>query len=136
MSDVLSDDDAHILNLESTAITGHTLKLLILEPGSLPLDLDALKSAVGQRLSTQPRATQRVDSDGEKPRWVAALQPESASEQQKAMVPSAQLQHLLMQLGPRLHGFHVELVSAALWKQGRLAIFCQADAQLQMQWPA
>ncbi len=73
MSDVLSDDDAHILNLESTAITGHTLKLLILEPGSLPLDLDALKSAVGQRLSTQPRATQRVETDGAKPRWVAAV---------------------------------------------------------------
>ena len=70
--DLLSADDARILNLESTAITGHTLKLVILEPGSRPIDLDALRIAVGQRLSAQPRATQRVDTGGSGPRWVTA----------------------------------------------------------------
>ena len=70
--DQLSTDDAHILKLESAAITGHTLKLVILEPGSQRLDLGALKKHVGQRLSAQPRAIQRVDSGGTAPRWVAA----------------------------------------------------------------
>jgi len=31
--DRLSADDAHILSVESDVITGHTLKLIILEPG-------------------------------------------------------------------------------------------------------
>jgi len=70
--DPLSADDAHILSLESDSITGHTLKLVILEPGTGPLDLDTLRSAVEQRLATQPRATQRVDTTGGDPRWVAA----------------------------------------------------------------
>ena len=70
--DPLSADDARILNLESDSITGHTLKLVILEPGTVPLDLDTLRSAVEQRLATQPRATQRVDTTGGDPRWVAA----------------------------------------------------------------
>ena len=70
--DQLSTDDAHILQLESAAITGHTLKLVILEPGSQQLDLEVLKNSVGQRLSAQPRATQRIDSGGTTPRWVAA----------------------------------------------------------------
>jgi diacylglycerol O-acyltransferase / wax synthase len=67
--DRLSPDDAHILNLESPAITGHTLKLVVLEPGP-PLDVGALRSAVAARLSSQPRATERVDSSGPAPRWV------------------------------------------------------------------
>lgn len=70
--DRLSADDARILALESAAITGHTLKLIILEPGTGPLDLDALQTAVAQRLSSQPRATQRIDSSGSEPRWVEA----------------------------------------------------------------
>ena len=70
--DPLSADDAHILNLESDSITGHTLKLVILEPGTGPLDLDTLRSAVEQRLATQPRATQRVETTEGDPRWVAA----------------------------------------------------------------
>lgn len=70
--DPLSADDAHILNLESDSITGHTLKLVILEPGTGPLDLDTLRSAVEQRLATQPRATQRVETTKGDPRWVAA----------------------------------------------------------------
>ncbi|WP_319448312.1 MULTISPECIES: wax ester/triacylglycerol synthase domain-containing protein [unclassified Mycobacterium] len=69
--DRLSPDDAHILNLESAAITGHTLKLVILEPGP-PLDVDALRSAVAARLPNQPRATERVDTSGTDARWVEA----------------------------------------------------------------
>lgn len=70
--DQLSADDARILNLESTAITGHTLKLVILEPGSDPLDLDELRDSVARRLPAHPLATKRVDTTGSDPRWVAA----------------------------------------------------------------
>jgi WS/DGAT/MGAT family acyltransferase len=70
--DRLSDDDARILELESATITGHTLKLLVLEQGSGALDLGALRDAVVQRLSREPRATQRVDTSGSAPRWVDA----------------------------------------------------------------
>jgi diacylglycerol O-acyltransferase / wax synthase len=70
--DRLSADDARILNLESPAITGHTLKLVVLEPGTDPLDIDALRSAVAERLPRQPRATQRVDTAGTEARWVEA----------------------------------------------------------------
>jgi len=71
-SDRLSDDDARILRLESTTITGHTLKLVVLEPGPGPLSLDELRVAVLQRLSREPRAVERVDTSGAEPRWVAA----------------------------------------------------------------
>ncbi len=70
--DRLSDDDAAILELESAAITGHTLKLVVLEPGTGPLDLDALRAAVVNRLASEPRAVQRVDASGSEPRWVDA----------------------------------------------------------------
>jgi hypothetical protein len=70
--DRLSADDAHILGVESAVITGHTLKLVVLEPGAGPLDIDALQAAVATRLPTQPRATQRVDTSGPEPRWVQA----------------------------------------------------------------
>ncbi len=70
--DALAPDDARILAMESAAITGHTLKLNVLEPGTGPLDLDALRVAVAQRLPSQPRATQRIDSSGPQPRWVQA----------------------------------------------------------------
>jgi hypothetical protein len=69
----LSADDARILALESSVLTGHTLKLMILSPG-VGLDLDALRESVSTRLSDQPRARERVDTDGPDgtPRWVAA----------------------------------------------------------------
>jgi diacylglycerol O-acyltransferase len=66
----LSDDDARILGLESATITGHTLKLIVLEPGPGPLELDELRAAVAQRLVREPRATQRVDTSGTEPCWV------------------------------------------------------------------
>ncbi|HUL99843.1 MAG TPA: wax ester/triacylglycerol synthase domain-containing protein, partial [Mycobacterium sp.] len=68
--DRLSVDDAQILGLESATITGHTLKLVVLEPDANPLDLDALRAGVAKRLASQPRATQRVDVSGSEPRWV------------------------------------------------------------------
>ena len=68
--DRLSADDAHILGVESAVITGHTLKLVVLEPGAGPLDVEALRTAVAKRLPSQPRATQRVDTSGSAPRWV------------------------------------------------------------------
>lgn len=69
--DRLSADDAHILGLESASITGHTLKLVVLEPGTA-LDVEALRTAVAERLPSQPRATLRVDTSGPEPRWVPA----------------------------------------------------------------
>ena len=68
----LAPDDAHILGLESDVITGHTLKLVILEAGAEPLDIDALRSRVVARLESQPRARQRVDTSAARPRWVEA----------------------------------------------------------------
>ncbi|MCV7153776.1 wax ester/triacylglycerol synthase domain-containing protein [Mycolicibacterium pyrenivorans] len=66
----LSDEDARILGLESPAITGHTLKLMVLESADRPLDLDRLRSEVADRLAGQPRATERVVDDADGPRWV------------------------------------------------------------------
>src|SRR5258708_33003881 len=67
--DRLSPDDAHILSVESDVITGHTLKLIVLEPGPAPMDIDHLRSEVARRLPSQPRAMQRVDTSGPEPRW-------------------------------------------------------------------
>ncbi|CAN5485021.1 wax ester/triacylglycerol synthase family O-acyltransferase [soil metagenome] len=68
----LAPDDAHILSVESSVITGHSLKLILLEPGDRPLDIEALRSSVAQRLPEEPRATQRVDISGAAPCWVEA----------------------------------------------------------------
>ena len=65
----LSADDAHILALESGAVLGHTLKLMLLEPGEA-IDLDALRRRVEARLDSRPRSRERVDTDGGVPRWV------------------------------------------------------------------
>jgi len=70
--DRLSPDDARILAVESAVITGHTLKLNVLEAGVGPLDVDALRDAVSARLAAQPRATQRVDTTAPEPCWVEA----------------------------------------------------------------
>lgn len=66
----LSEDDARILGLESSAITGHTLKLVLLDRGDEPLDLEGLRAAVAERLAGQPRATQRVVDGADGPCWV------------------------------------------------------------------
>ena len=70
MAEELTPDDAHILALESEAIAGHTLKLIVLEPGSEPLDLEALRASVAERLASTPRARQRVARDANaRPCW-------------------------------------------------------------------
>jgi diacylglycerol O-acyltransferase len=59
--DRLSPDDAAILKLESAAITGHTCKVLVLEPGPEgPPDLEQLRRHVDSRLWRAPRARRRV----------------------------------------------------------------------------
>jgi WS/DGAT/MGAT family acyltransferase len=59
--DRLSSDDAAILKLESSAITGHTCKVLVLEPGPEgPPDLEELRRHVESRLWRVPRARRRV----------------------------------------------------------------------------
>jgi diacylglycerol O-acyltransferase len=70
--DFLSADDARILALESSVLTGHTLKLMVLSPGA-PLDLEALRASVQARLVDAPRALDRVGAGaaGERPRWEA-----------------------------------------------------------------
>ncbi|WP_396667675.1 wax ester/triacylglycerol synthase domain-containing protein [Microbacterium sp. R86528] len=70
---VLSEDDARILALESVVLTGHTLKLLVLEPGP-PLNLDAFRERVNARLDTVPHALEQVSVGvaGAQPRWICA----------------------------------------------------------------
>jgi hypothetical protein len=68
-SDRLSVDDARILGLESEAIAGHTLKLVLLAPGK-PLDLEVLRAGVEHRLPPDSRGRCRVEL-GDQPRWVA-----------------------------------------------------------------
>jgi diacylglycerol O-acyltransferase / wax synthase len=69
--DELSADDARILELESDAIAGHTLKLLVLEPRTRPLEISELRGLVATRVAREPRATQRVElSEGDAPRWI------------------------------------------------------------------
>jgi hypothetical protein len=60
----LSADDAAILALESAAIAGHTLKLIVLEPGRGPVDLERLRATVESRLDAEPRGRQRVEPAG------------------------------------------------------------------------
>lgn len=67
MGEPLSTDDARILALESDAVRGHALKLLILEAG-VPLDLDAVRAGVFSRLGAFPRARQRVEGSSP-PAW-------------------------------------------------------------------
>jgi hypothetical protein len=71
MSERLSPDDARILALESPAIAGHTLKLVTLEAGGEPLDLEALRAAVDARLREGSHGRDRVELDDEGARWVA-----------------------------------------------------------------
>jgi WS/DGAT/MGAT family acyltransferase len=69
--DELSVDDARLLELESDAIAGHTLKLLVLEPKRRPLEIAELRELVAGRLAREPRATQRVElSERDSLHWV------------------------------------------------------------------
>lgn len=66
----LSEDDERILGLESDSITGHTLKLMILEPGGEPVNLEQLRKGVADRLAYLPRATEQVVQGTDGPRWL------------------------------------------------------------------
>jgi WS/DGAT/MGAT family acyltransferase len=60
--DRLSPDDAAILALESSAVTGHTCKVLVLEPGNEGApSLERLRRHVDGRLGRTPRARRRVE---------------------------------------------------------------------------
>jgi diacylglycerol O-acyltransferase / wax synthase len=70
MTDRLSPDDARILGLESSAIAGHTLKLVTLEAAGEPLDLEALRGSVDARLPVGSHGRERVELDDDGARWV------------------------------------------------------------------
>ncbi|WP_222707726.1 hypothetical protein [Microbacterium hatanonis] len=57
----LAADDARILALESDSVLGHTLKLLVLEPGA-PLDAGAVGERILAGLDRFPRALDRVEA--------------------------------------------------------------------------
>lgn len=67
-SNRLSADDARLLELESAAIAGHTLKMVMLEPSDTPLDIDRLRESVDARLEAGSRGRARVAFPG--PHWV------------------------------------------------------------------
>jgi len=106
--DRLSADDARILNLESAAITGHTLKLVILEPGTRPLDLDTLRATVAQRLSATPRALQCVEAAGTSPRWVPARDFDISNHVRRAPVPEPASQTDLWRIVSGLMSEHLD----------------------------
>ncbi|MCF6522819.1 wax ester/triacylglycerol synthase domain-containing protein [Streptomyces sp. JJ36] len=56
----LSADDARLLELESAAIAGHTLKMIVLGPGRDPLDVGRLREHVDARLGPGSRGRERV----------------------------------------------------------------------------
>jgi diacylglycerol O-acyltransferase / wax synthase len=60
-ADRLSFDDAQMLRLETSAVTGHTFKLVIVEPsGGRGIELEELRRNVAARLGRAPRCRQRV----------------------------------------------------------------------------
>jgi hypothetical protein len=70
MGERLSPDDRRILELESPAIAGHTLKLVMLERADRPLDLDELRASVDARLPVGSHGRERVEIGDGEPRWV------------------------------------------------------------------
>jgi wax ester synthase-like acyl-CoA acyltransferase family protein/uncharacterized protein DUF1298 len=71
----LSQDDAHILQLESDAIKGHTGKVIVVAPSSQgePLSVPELRRRIGERMSLFPRLSERVEEPRlglGRPAWV------------------------------------------------------------------
>ncbi|THA23698.1 DUF1298 domain-containing protein [Streptomyces sp. RKND-216] len=64
----LSPDDARLLALESAAIAGHTLKMIVVEPGHDAMDLDRLRAHVDARLGSGSRGRERVALP--EPHWI------------------------------------------------------------------
>jgi len=72
MTEELAFDDVQILKLESSAILGHTCKVIVVQPDAdgRPLDADALRGRIGERMDAVPRLRQRVAMPpGGNPRW-------------------------------------------------------------------
>jgi diacylglycerol O-acyltransferase / wax synthase len=69
--DALTAEDVRILELETARIAGHTLKVMVLDPGS-EIGVDELREWVGARVRRLPRLTQRLDlsPDEGPPSWV------------------------------------------------------------------
>jgi WS/DGAT/MGAT family acyltransferase len=70
--DALTAEDVRILELETARIAGHTLKVMVLHPGS-EIALDELREWVGARVRRLPRLTQRLEPapDEGPPSWVS-----------------------------------------------------------------
>lgn len=57
----LSPEDARILRLETSAIAGHTCKIVVVAPrADGPIGLEQLRAHVTSRLDRAPRSRQRV----------------------------------------------------------------------------
>ncbi len=65
----LGPEDRAILALESATIAGHTCKVVRLG-GSAPLDVDALRARIGERLALAPALTRRLAGSAQRPGWV------------------------------------------------------------------
>jgi diacylglycerol O-acyltransferase / wax synthase len=75
--ELLSQDDAQILRLESAVIKGHTGKVIVIAPGPSggALQTDRLRDQVGDRMIGLPRLAQRVEEPRlglGRPAWVQA----------------------------------------------------------------
>jgi WS/DGAT/MGAT family acyltransferase len=72
--DALTAEDERILALETARIAGHTLKVMVLHPGS-ELGVDELRECVSARIGRLPRLTQRLEQqpDSGPPAWVPDL---------------------------------------------------------------
>ena len=64
----LGPEDRAILALESPTIAGHTCKVARL--GGAPLDVDALRARVAERIALAPGLTRKLGGDACEPSWV------------------------------------------------------------------
>jgi hypothetical protein len=65
----LGPEDRTILALESPTIAGHTCKVARLGGGA-PLDVDALRARIAERIALAPALTRRLGGDAGEPSWV------------------------------------------------------------------
>jgi diacylglycerol O-acyltransferase len=64
----LDPEDRAILALESPTIAGHTCKVVRL--GGAPLDVDALRARIAERIALAPALTRRLGGSAREPSWV------------------------------------------------------------------
>lgn len=65
----LGAEDRAILALECQTIAGHTCKVVRLAPGA-PLDADALRARIGERIELAPALTRKLGGSAHAPSWV------------------------------------------------------------------